>query len=204
MTSRKRPRRSSSEMQHSPSTIKTIFSDIEKLSEKDRARLEKERRNEKRKALLRWINDGLVVAAIDDKEIARAICRLAGWLARKDAIRPFDRERVELRRIIREEMKRGRIWDEATLRVMFIDYAHYLLDYGNERDARTALAKKWKKWLGYDLVDGRWQMLLSQAANLLPVDAWPEDVQPIVRKRLDVGQKRRHRGVQVTTNESRR
>lgn len=171
----------------------TILDFVEPLSEAEKRKLEKQRATGQRARLRAWVSDNLVVAALNDDEIAKSICMLAGLLARS---------REDLAAFLNQELKPDNRWEHADLIMAWIDYAHFLEETGgNEKKARQRLIEKQKKRIGKAISDGRMANYLSLAANSIALTSFPEHIRGEIEKRLERGQKTSHRGIGVRTNE---
>ena len=139
-----------------------------------------------REWLREWVRDGLLVAALDDDNIAESICVLAGLLSRS---------REPLRKLLKEEMKQGPRWSFAEKMSAWNNYVHYLGEEGGDKKkARWRLIQELRKRTGKELSDGRMANLLSEFANKVPLEDFEEHVQPFVRRHLACGRKTMHRG----------
>jgi hypothetical protein len=126
----------------------------------------------------------LLRAARRDEKLARAVCNVAGFLARKDET---------LKALLKERMKPLRRRSRDGLRAALVVYGAAL----KENDAQTArgILRKFEEWrTGKRISDKTIQNMLSEAANTIPLDNLPDNLRDLIEKRLEHGVKTRHRG----------
>jgi hypothetical protein len=141
-----------------------------------------------REWLREWVRDGLVVAALDDDDIAESICVLAGILAQS---------REPLKNLLEAEMKPRSRWSEIEMIMAWIDYVHFLHEEeGDQGKARRQLIQKTKKRTGREVSDAYMANLLTKAATTIPRERFPEHVWLVMEKRLERGRKTTRRGWQ--------
>jgi len=137
-------------------------------------------------SLNEFVRDGLIVAALQDDDIAEAICHLAGLLSRS---------REPLRKLLEEEMKPNPRWSKSDLIMTWIDYAYFLEEEGgNQFEARKRLIQKEKKRIGKEINDKTMANLLTFAVHTISLERFPEHIHSIIKKRLARGEKTMHRG----------
>lgn len=164
--------------------IPTIFDSVEPLTEEEK----RKRKRKRKKSLSEFVLDELFVSALKDDDIAEAVCLLAGILSHHSQ---------HLRKLLKEEMKPAARWRKADLIMTWIDYAYFLEQEGGDKmKARKRLIHKEEKRIGKKISDGTMNNLLSRAINTIPLDNFPEHIHPIIKERLDRGEKTMHRGGQ--------
>lgn len=137
--------------------------------------------------LIEWIKDPLLLAAIQNKDVAEAVCLIAGILASQDDA---------LRNQLEKDMKRRPRWSKADMIMLWIDYVHYMEKEEDKSKSRARLIEKVEKRTGKKIAPTYLENLLTRAARDIPLEQFPEFVQPQILVRREAGEKKKHRGIQ--------
>ncbi len=123
-------------------------------------------------------------AAMRDEQLAIVLCELAGILA---ACNSTHKTLIEDR--IKSLRRRSGLGLAASLGVYV-----GALEVTDERTARKTLRKFEERRTGKKITDKTIQNMLSEAANTIPLDDFPDNLRALIEKRLEHGVKTRHRG----------
>ncbi len=126
----------------------------------------------------------LILAGRRDEKLARALCEAAGILAATDKT---------LKTLIEDRIESLRRWSEGGLLAALAIYAG-ALEVCDERTARETLRRFEERRTGKKITDKTIQNMLSEAANTMPLDDFPDNLRALIEKRLEHGVKTRHRG----------